>query len=120
MASTVIRIATPGMMLIQGASRSIVRDAPIMNPQLIILRSPRPRKASDDSVRMAVAIISDAVTMMGEIALGKIWVKMIRDGRCPMTTAACTNSRCLSVRNSPRTRRATGGQETTAMAPTIE
>ena len=91
-----------------------------MNPQLIMLRSPSPRKASDDSVRMAVAIISEAVTMMGEIALGKICVKMMRDGRCPITTAAWTNSRCLRVRNSPRTRRATGGQDTTAMAPTIE
>ena len=38
----------------------------------------------------------------------------------PSTTAACTNSRVRSVRNSPRTSRATGGQETMAMAAMIE
>ncbi len=64
--------------------------------------------------------MKDADTMMGDMALGRIWVRMMRSGFCPITTAACTNSRCLSVRNSPRTRRATGGQDTTEMAATME
>ena len=70
----------PGNTLISGASRSMVRAAPIMKPQLMRLRSPRPRKDSEDSVRMAVAIINEAVTMMGDMALGKICVKMMRPG----------------------------------------
>ncbi|MOA52638.1 hypothetical protein D3C78_1759710 [compost metagenome] len=45
---------------------------------------------------------------------------MMRLGRWPITTAACTNSRVFSVMNSARTRRATGGQETIAIAPTME
>ncbi|MNT38975.1 hypothetical protein D3C72_1751900 [compost metagenome] len=69
---------------------------------------------------MAVAVISEVVTMTGDAALGRICVKMIRAGDWPMTTAACTNSRSLRVMNSERTNLATGGQDTIAMAPTIE
>ena len=38
--------------------------------------------------------------------------------RWPATIAACTNSRALMVRTSPRTTRAIGGQLTVAMAMT--
>ena len=38
--------------------------------------------------------------------------------RWPSTIAACTNSRALMVRTSPRTTRAIGGQLTVAMAMT--
>ncbi|MNI63076.1 hypothetical protein D3C73_1184220 [compost metagenome] len=91
-----------------------------MKPQLIRLRSPRPRKDRDDSVRMAVATMNEADTMMGDMALGRIWVPTMRAGVWPMTIAAWTNSRCLSVMNSERTSRAAGGQDTTAIAPMME
>src|SRR5690606_581293 len=120
MASTVSRMATPGHTLIHQASRIMVRAAPIMKPQLIRLRSPRPRNDSDDSVRIAVATMNEAETMMGDMALGRIWVHTMRPGVCPITMAACTNSRCLSVMNSERTRRAAGGHDTSAMAPMME
>ncbi|MCY1314414.1 hypothetical protein D9M70_650520 [compost metagenome] len=64
--------------------------------------------------------MNEADTMIGDMALGRICVAMMRTGFCPITTAACTNSRCLSDRNSPRTRRATGGHDTTEIAATME
>src|SRR5690606_12999666 len=78
------------------------------------------RNDNADSVRIAVATMNDADTMMGDMALGRIWVQTMREGVWPMTMAACTNSRCLSVMNSERTRRAAGGHDTSAMAPMIE
>src|SRR5690606_9961246 len=87
-ASTVRRIATPGHTLIHQASRIMVREAPIMNPQLIMLRSPSPRKESADSVRMAVATMKDAETIIGDMALGRICDETMRDGFWPITMAA--------------------------------
>jgi hypothetical protein len=58
--------------------------------------------------------------MMGDMALGNICVRMMRGVDCPASSAACTKSRWRSVRNSLRTRRATGGHETMAMAATME
>src|SRR6478609_11430852 len=69
---------------------------------------------------MAVATMNDADTMMGDMALGRICVLTMRAGVWPMTMAACTNSRCLSVMNSDRTSRAAGGHDTMAIAPMIE
>src|SRR5699024_11626552 len=111
MARTVKRMARPGQTIIHQASRIMVRAAPIMKPQLIMLRSPSPRKDRADSVRMAVATMNEAETMMGDMALGKICDQMILLGRCPATMAARTNSLCLSDMNSDRTRRAAGGQD---------
>lgn len=61
-----------------------------------------------------------AITMMGDMALGNICVRMMRGVDCPASSAACTKSRWRSVRNSLRTSRATGGHETIAMATTID
>src|SRR5690554_2265899 len=120
MARTVSRIATPGQTLIHQASRIMVREAPIMKPQLIMLRSPRPRNDRADSVRMAVATMKEAETITGDMALGRICDHTIRDGFWPITIDASTNSRCLRVMNSERTRRAAGGQDTAVMAPMME
>ena len=68
----------PGMAVRYHSVRSISRPAPIIEPQLITLASPRPRNASADSVRMAVATMIDAVTMIGAAAFGRIWRKMMR------------------------------------------
>ena len=45
---------------------------------------------------------------------------MIRGPLWPITMAACTNSRERRLRNSPRTSRATGGHDTTAIASVID
>src|SRR4051812_50202947 len=58
--------------------------------------------------------------MIGDSAFGRICVAMMRGSDSPRSTAACTNSRARSDRNSPRTIRATGGQLTTPMATTID
>src|SRR5699024_9095146 len=70
MASTVNKIAMPGQKLSHHASRIMVRPAPIMKPQLIMLRSPRPRNDSAASVRIAVATMKVAETIIGAMALG--------------------------------------------------
>ena len=90
-----------------------------MKPQLMTLGSPRPRKDSADSMRIAVATVSEPVTMIGDRQLGRTWRKMTRRSLMPRPMHACTNSRWRMARNSPRTSRATPGQLTTAMAMTM-
>ena len=58
--------------------------------------------------------------MIGDSAFGSISRKMIAARERPRTSAACTNSRERSDRNSALTTRVTGGQDTTAMAATME
>ena len=58
--------------------------------------------------------------MIGDSALGRISRNTMAKRERPSTSAACTNSRVRSVMNSARTTRVTGGQETTAMATTME
>src|SRR3546814_13770874 len=69
---------------------------------------------------MAVATISEASTMIGDSVLGRISRQMIQLLVWPVTTAAWTYSRLRSDSTSARTRRATGGQLTMAMAVTVE
>ena len=64
--NTVIRIAIPG---IAQSHQAVLRNSlpePIMNPQLMTFGSPRPRNASADSIRIAVAVINEPVTSIGE------------------------------------------------------
>src|SRR3970040_2380127 len=69
--------------------------------------TPRPRKESPDSVRMAAGIPSVMATSTGGIALGRMCRQMIRNALAPMDCDQITNSRSLRDRNSARTRRAT-------------
>src|SRR5690606_13894581 len=115
-ARTVTRMAMPGNTLIHHASRSTLRDAPMMYPQVMVLGSPSPRKLSADSSKMALATISDPDTITGERLLGRICVSMMRAFDWPLSIAASTNSRCFMLMNSARTRRASGGHETSAIA----
>jgi len=62
----------PGKKLIHHAWRSMVRAAPIMKPQLMRLGSPRPMKLSALSIRMALAMLNEPATMMGDSALGRM------------------------------------------------
>jgi hypothetical protein len=54
-----------------------------MKPRLITLGSPRPRNESADSVRMAVATMSEPVTMIGERQFGRICANMMRGSDMP-------------------------------------
>ena len=101
------------------ALRSTSRPAPMIVPQLITFGSPSPRKARPASVRIAVATISEPVTMIGAAAFGRQWRTMIRKSPMPIASHACTNSRPRRLRNSPRVSRATGGHDTTPIASTI-
>ena len=69
---------------------------------------------------MAVATISDASTIIGDSVLGRIWRRIIVVLDWPTRRAASTYSRLRSDINSARTKRATGGQLTIAIASTIE
>ncbi|MCY1555011.1 hypothetical protein D9M68_916300 [compost metagenome] len=69
---------------------------------------------------MELATINDPMTTMGGMALGRICVKMISALPWPESCAAATNSRSRNDRNSPRTSRATGGQETIAIAQAMD
>ncbi|CPU62287.1 Uncharacterised protein [Mycobacteroides abscessus] len=55
---------------------------------------------------------SVTLTMITPTAFGSMCLKMIRVSLAPATRAASTNSRSRSERNSPRTRRASGGHST--------
>ena len=74
---TVIRIAIPGIAQSHQAVRRNSLPEPIMNPQLMTFGSPRPRNASADSIRIAVAVISEAVTSIGERTFGRISRKIM-------------------------------------------
>src|SRR6185312_16675174 len=83
-ASTVTRIATPGIAQSHHARCRKSRAAPTMNPQLITFGSERPRNDSADSVRIAVATSSDPVTMIHDTQLGRIWRTMTRTSLMPI------------------------------------
>src|SRR5882724_11362102 len=117
--STVSKMAMPGIAVTYHAVRSTSRPAPMIVPQLITLGSPRPRKASPASVRMAVATISEPVTMTGASVLGRMCRKMMRASFMPIAMHACTNSRLRRAMTSPRTSLATAGHETAPMASTM-
>ncbi len=72
---------------------------------------PKPRNESVDSRMMTLATSSVACTMIGAIALGSRWRKMIRPSRLPSAFAASANSRSRSDRNDARTSRATDGHD---------
>src|ERR1700746_354394 len=71
-ASTVTRIATPGMAETYHCTRSTSRPSPIRLPQEATLGSERCRNASALSSRIATAITTLAYTITGGSALGRI------------------------------------------------
>ena len=87
-----------------------------MKPHDIRLGSPSPMKLNALSIRIAEAIASEPVTMIGEIALGRICRSTTDSAPCPWHIAAWTNSRLRRRRNSARVSRASGGQLTAAIA----
>src|SRR5262249_31678001 len=69
---TASRMAVPGMAPSHHAERRNVRPEAIQHPQLRTIGSPSPRDGSADSMRRAVATISEPVTMIGDRQLGRI------------------------------------------------
>jgi hypothetical protein len=69
---------------------------------------------------MALATMMDELTTIGGMALGSICTTMMRAGFMPMSRQALTKSASRRRMNSARTRRATVGQEISAMAPTMD
>ncbi len=69
-------------------------------------RTPKPRNDRAASMMMAMPTISVVCTMIGLMALGRMWRKMMRRSRAPAARAASTNSFSRSDRNSARTIRA--------------
>ena len=77
--STSIRIARPGKMESQGASRMFSKPSRIMPPQVGVGGcAPRPTKASDASVRTAAAIQSVPMTSTSLRMLGRMWMTRSR------------------------------------------
>ena len=84
-----------------------------IHPGIILERELKKRELSK---RIACATISDASTMIGGSAFGRMWRRMICRLPRPERLAASTNSRVLSDKTSPRTSRATGGHDTIEIA----
>ena len=74
----------PGMIERNGAARSTARPSAIMPPQVTRFGSPRPRKESAASIRMAPATITEHSASTGGRALGRISRKAISTGCMPI------------------------------------
>src|SRR3546814_15332924 len=80
-----------------------------MLPHDTRLGSPRPRKDSADSIRIAAATSTPTRETTGASALGSTWVKAIRSGAMPIALQPATKSRDRRLRISARTNRAGPG-----------
>src|SRR5450759_442952 len=110
-ASTVIRIARPGKIVNQGLVDMVLWASCSMLPQLGVGGlTPRPRKLSEDSRMIAPPTPRVAPTMIGAIALGKIWRKTMRRSRSPTMREATMYSSSRMDSTVPRTTRAVGIQ----------
>src|SRR3954471_17523586 len=87
-ASTVMRMATPGIAETYHCTRSTSRPRPIRLPQDATLGSDSRRKASALSSRIATAITTLAYTMTGGSALGRISPRISRVSRMPSVLPA--------------------------------
>jgi hypothetical protein len=117
---TVIKIANPGKVTVHQACRIYILDEPIMYPQLMTLGSPRPKKLSPASKRMAMPTAKEALTIIGGRALGRISRQMIRIFLAPIAFDAVTKSLSRRDINSTRNMRAIPGQADTLMARMID
>src|SRR5260370_39567990 len=78
--------------------------------------TPRPTKASEASVRMALASQREPITRISGRMFGRIWTIRIRVSEEPSARPASTNSRSLTAIVGARAIRANGGIEVNAMA----
>ena len=80
----------PGMIDRKGAERSTLRPSDIIEPQVTMLGSLKPRKESAASTRMELATMTELSASTGGNALGRISRSAISSGRIPITRAAAT------------------------------
>ena len=83
MARTVISMAMPGNVHIHQATRNIDLPSLMIKPQLITLGSPQPKKASPLSIKIAVATISEPITIIGLRQFGRISASIMRISLIP-------------------------------------
>src|SRR5580693_1347939 len=97
-AKTTIRTATLGTMASQGESRIFSKPSLIKPPQVGVGGfRPRPMKASEASVRMALASQSVPITRISGKIFGKIWPQRIRVSEKPSVRHASMKSRPFLV-----------------------
>src|SRR5207302_6073301 len=77
---------------------------------------PTPRNESVASIRIALPSQIEAMTRIGAVTLGRMWVMMIRGWRHPIACAASTYRFCFAESTAPRTMRELPGMITTAIA----
>src|SRR5205814_9744984 len=77
---------------------------------------PTPREESVASIRIALPSQIEAMTRIGAVTLGRMWLMMMRGWRHPMACAASTYRFCLAVSTAPRTIRELPGMITMAIA----
>ncbi|MNF06623.1 hypothetical protein D3C80_2066150 [compost metagenome] len=80
----------PGMTERNAAERRTLRPSAIIEPQVTIFGSPRPRKDNAASVKIAAATMMAASARTGGSALGSICRNAISSGYMPMARADCT------------------------------
>src|SRR5438552_18328273 len=77
---------------------------------------PTPRNDKVASIKIALPSQIEAMTRIGAVTLGRMWVMMIRGWRHPMACAASTYRFCFAESTAPRTMRELPGMITTAIA----
>src|SRR6185437_15506023 len=109
--NTVRLIATPGQITSHGAVRTYsAADSDSMRPQEGCgSGTPRPRKESDASTRIAEPSCAVASTISGARVLGRRWRTAMRSSPMPTARAASTNGCSRSDRVLERTTRETVG-----------
>src|SRR5215475_9202850 len=101
-------MARPGKAVNHHALGSKTRPLERIEPQLAAEGgTPKPRKLSVDSMRIADATPNVAATKIGASVLGRTCRKIVLLSRAPKALAATTYSKDFALRNSPRVRRAT-------------
>src|SRR5215831_5718990 len=106
-ASVVRKMASPGQMTIHGFVSIKTKFAFRSQPQLGVGGCvPRPKKLSDDSIRIEVATDRVLVMMRGAMQLGKTWWNKIRSGRSARARTASIYSFSFTDKTLLRTTRA--------------
>src|SRR5690606_35784289 len=88
--STVTISARPGRIDRNGAERKTLRPSDIIEPQVTMLGSLRPRKERAASMSTELATMTELSASTGGNALGRISRSAISSGRMPTTRAAET------------------------------
>jgi hypothetical protein len=97
-ATTATLIAAPGTMAVHHALCQTLRVSCSIRPQLGLVSedTPRPRKLTDASIRIARPMFTLVTTMTYGITLGRMWRYIIRKWLLPTAVAASMYCRLLT------------------------